>query len=132
MIVRLRPAPAASTLISAAALALLLGRCAPASGPVALHTQAPSTICQAARVGGVLVADPAYGLAFRGGDHVVDVVWPNGYSARREQDGVVVLVDPSGRAVAREGDRIEAAGTYGDDGTARPECDIEPVSNAAD
>jgi hypothetical protein len=106
-------------------LALATAGCTPAPGPVTLHTQAPSTVCQSARVGGVLIADPTYGLAFQGEDHVQGVVWPNGYSARRESDGVVVLVDPSGRVVAREGDRIHAAGTYGDDGIARPECDLE-------
>jgi hypothetical protein len=59
------------------------------------------------------------------------VAWPNGYSARREQDGVVVLVDPTGRIVAREGDRIVAAGADGDDGIAYPECDleVEPQAN---
>jgi type IV pilus biogenesis protein CpaD/CtpE len=105
--------------------ALLVVGCAPAPGPVTLRTQAPLTVCDAARVGGVLVADPSYGLAFLGGDHVEGVVWPNGYSARREQDGVVVLVDPSGLVVAREGDRIVAAGAIGEDGIAYPECDLE-------
>jgi hypothetical protein len=61
--------------------------------------------------GGVLVADPAYGLAFKRDGGVRGVVWPSWYSARREKDGVVDLIDPSGRIVAREGDTILSAGS---------------------
>jgi len=96
-------------------LAMVVAGCADAPiGPVPINTSAPSNICDAARVGGILVYDTTYGLGFRGGDRVEVAVWPNGYSARREQDGVVVLIDPSGRVVAREGDTIVAAGAYGD------------------
>src|SRR5207244_10506732 len=76
-------------------LAVVVAACASARiGPVTIQTQAPTTICPAARVGGILVADPASGLAFKWSDGSVHgVVWPDGYSARREQDGVVVLID---------------------------------------
>ena len=106
------------------ALAVMAAGCASAPvGPVPINTLAPSAICDAARVGGILVYDTTYGLGFKGGDRVEVAVWPNGYSARREQDGVVVLIDPSGRVVAREGDTIIAAGASGDTAV-YVECDI--------
>jgi hypothetical protein len=96
-------------------LAVVVAGCASAPvGPVPINTGAPSTVCAMARVGGILVYDTTYGLGFKSGDSVRVVVWPNGYSARREQDGVVVLIDPSGQSVAREGDTIVAAGANGD------------------
>jgi len=104
---------------------MLVAGCASAPvGPVAINTQAPSNICEAARVGGVLTYDTTKGLAFKSGDTVHVVVWPNGYSARREQDGVVVLIDPAGRIVAREGDTIVAAGANGDTAV-YPQCDLQ-------
>lgn len=106
-------------------LAVVATGCASAPiGPVAIQTQAPSIICLAARVGGILDYDPTYGLGFKTGDSVRVVVWPKGYSARREEDGVVVLLDPSGRIVAREGDRIVAAGGNGETAVF-PMCDLE-------
>jgi hypothetical protein len=109
-----------------AVLAVLVAGCAPAPiGPVTIQTQPPRTVCDAARVGGVLVADPAYGLAFKSDGGTRGVVWPNGYSARREQDGVVVLIDPSGRIVAREGDRILSAGNVHDDNITFPCGDLQ-------
>jgi hypothetical protein len=77
-----------------------------------------------AAVGGVLVFDTTYGLGFKSGDSVRVVVWPYGYSARRESDGVVVLIDPSGRVVAREGDHLAAAGAFSETAT-YVECDLE-------
>ena len=77
-----------------------------------------------AAVGGILAYDATYGLGFKSGDSVRVVVWPNGYSARREQDGVVVLIDPSGLIVAREGDTIRAGGAFSDTAT-YVECDLE-------
>jgi hypothetical protein len=106
-------------------LAALLAACASAPvGPVSINTAAPGGLCAAAAVGGTLAYDSTYGLGFESGDHVRVVVWPYGYSARREQDGVVVLIDPSGRTVAREGDRIAAAGALGDYATFVM-CDLE-------
>lgn len=112
-------------------LAALLASCAAAPvGPVPINTGAPSKFCAAAAVGGVLTYDTTYGLGFKSGDRVRVVVWPNGYSARREQDGVVVLMDPSGRTVAREGDRIAAAGAFGDTAT-YVECDLKVIPSPA-
>jgi hypothetical protein len=108
------------------ALAMLLAGCASAPvGPVTINTAAaPSEVCEAAFVGGVLAYDSTYGLGLKGSGRVAVVVWPYGYSARREQDGVVVLIDPAGRVVAREGDYIEAAGAFGDT-AAYVECDLK-------
>ena len=109
----------------APALAILVAGCASAPiGPVAINTGARSDICALAAVGGILAYDPTYGLGFKSGDSVHVVVWPNGYSARREQDGVVVLIDPAGRIVAREGDTIWAGGAVGDTAL-YVECDLE-------
>jgi len=83
-----------------------------------------------ARVGGVLVSDAAYGLAFKSDGGAHGVVWPNGYSARREKDGVVVLIDPSGRIVAREGDTILSAGAWGDNGIAFPCTDLQVIASS--
>jgi hypothetical protein len=78
-------------------LALVLVGCAAApDGAVALQTHPQLTICPAARVSGVLVADSNYGLAYQNEGGVQGVIWPRGYSARREA-GVVFLIDPSGR-----------------------------------
>ena len=108
-----------------ALLALLLGACASAPiGPVRINTGAESSVCALAAVGGVLAYDTTYGLGFKSGDRVRVVVWPYGYSARREQDGVAVLIDPSGRVVAREGDHLAAAGAFSDNATFVM-CDLE-------
>jgi len=112
------------TALLAPALAALLAACASAPvGPVPINTSAPRAVCEAARVGGILVFDTTYGLGFKSGDSVHVAVWPNGYSARRGQDGVVVLIDPAGRVLAREGDRIVAAGANGDTAV-YVECDL--------
>ena len=115
-------------------LAVVVAACASARiGPVTIQTQAPTTICPAARVGGILVADPASGLAFKWSDGSVHgVVWPDGYSARREQDGVVVLIDPAGRIVAREGDEIVSAGAVNDYGITFPCGDLEVHPSSTD
>ena len=109
------------------ALLVLVAACASSApiGPVVINTgDARSNICALAAVGGVLAFDTTYGLGFKWGDSVRVVVWPNGYSARREEDGVVVLIDPSDRVVAREGDTIRAAGALSDTAT-YVMCDLE-------
>jgi hypothetical protein len=106
-------------------VAVAVGGCGHAAdGPVLLQTHPVLAVCPAARVGGVLVADPNYGLAFNHGGDVQGVIWPQGYTARREY-GVVVLIDPSDRTVAREGDQIVSAGSSGEDGVALPCGDLE-------
>ena len=115
----------ARSVLNITLLAAVSAACASAPvGPVRINTGPPSSACALAAVGGVLAYDTTYGLGFKSGDSVRVVVWPNGYSARREQHGVVVLIDPAGRTVAREGDRIAAAGALGDYATF-VECDLE-------
>jgi hypothetical protein len=101
-----------------------LAGCALTDGPVAIQTLPALDICNAARVGGTLVADPSFGLAFQNPGYREGAIWPHGYSARRES-GVVVLLGPSGQVVAREGDRILAAGGSGPDDAVNVECDIQ-------
>jgi hypothetical protein len=107
------------------AVALLADACGsiPSDGPVTLRTAPVSPVCQAARLSGILVADPTYGLALKRGGTVNGVVWPDGFSAQRGA-GVVVLIDPAGHVVAREGDFIAAAGAVGADGLSHPCANI--------
>lgn len=101
-----------------------LAGCALTDGTVAIRTLPALDVCEMARVGGTLVADPTFGLALQNPGYRNGAIWPHGYSARRES-GVVVLLDPSGRVVAREGDRILAAGGAGTDDAVNVECDIQ-------
>jgi hypothetical protein len=101
-------------------------------GSVAIQTMPELTVCEAARIHGVLAADPHYGLGFKADGGVSPVVWPHGYSARRESDGIVVLVDAAGNVAAREGDRIEAAGAYNELGVPLAECDLQRISAPSD
>jgi hypothetical protein len=95
-----------------------------ADGPVAIETQdRPNDICEAAGVGGTLVADPTYGLALQRLGYTSGAIWPFGYSARRVS-GRIVLYGPSGNVVAHEGDQILAAGAAGPDGADEIECQI--------
>jgi len=106
-------------------LAIAIAGCADAAdGPVPLQTHPVLTVCPAARVSGVLAADPNYGLGYKHSGDVQGVIWPQGYSARRES-GVVVLIDPTGRIVAREGDRIVSSGSYDENDVALPCGDLE-------
>jgi hypothetical protein len=122
--------PARSVLNFALAAALLTACASAPVGPVPINTAPPGNVCATAAVGGVLSYDSTYGLGFKSGDRVRVVVWPYGYSARREKDGVVVLIDPSGQIVARDGDHIAAAGAFSDTAT-YVMCDLE-VNPSAD
>jgi hypothetical protein len=81
----------------------------------------------AARVGGILVADPTFGLALKNSDedseYVDGAIWPFGFSARREH-GVILLIGQAGQVVAREGDRIRAAGGSAGDDAVNVDCNI--------
>ena len=115
----------ARSVLNFALPAALLAACASAPvGPVRINTGAQSSVCALAAVGGVLAYDSTYGLGLKSGGRVRVVVWPYGYSARREKDGIVVLIDPSGRVVAREGDHLAAAGAFSDTAT-YVMCDLE-------
>ncbi len=94
------------------AIALLTAACSgPSDGPVSIQTNAHlDRICPLIPMYGVLVADETWGLAFQsvddsGNRHRFGVVWPHGYSARREH-GVISLIAANSDLVAREGDRV--------------------------
>jgi len=102
---------------SVAIAGMLLAGCGWADGPVAIWTRPrPDDACLQANVGGVLVADPDSGLAFKGVDGGANlrIRWPFGWTARRE-NGVVLLISPKGKVTAREGDRIDGGGGYSSD-----------------
>jgi len=89
---------------------------------VAVPTQAPVPAgtpagCPAALIEGTLVADERWGMALAGTDGLRrKVLWPHGYTARREAGGLV-LYDAGGSVVAREGDVVSmAGGETGSDG----------------
>jgi hypothetical protein len=110
-------------------MAVAVGACmaTPAGGPVAIRTEAMGPICEAARIGGILVPDANYGLGFQpDGGSEYGAIWPDGYSARRE-GGKIVLIDPSGHFVAREGDYVVAAGAVNSNGAGRACTDIGAV-----
>ena len=79
---------------------------------------------------GVLIGDPNWGLALRSTLNTTvgktyGVVWPPGYSARREQ-GVTLLVGSGGGVVAREGDALQMAPGNEEDGVVYP---CEPITS---
>ena len=104
------------------------GACVTVGCPVSLQTAPPphpDGACPAARLGGWLTADPTFGLGLRDepqGGPVYGVIWPNGWSARRDTSGIV-LIDRGGDIVAREGDRIVMAGDMSYGRINRP-CDV--------
>lgn len=108
-------------------LAAALAACAITDVPVTIRTRTrPNEVCNQARVGGVLIPDPTYGLAFKNPGYVQGVIWPFGYSARRES-GVIVLIGPSGQVIAREGDRVLAAGGGSSGDAVNVDCEISVV-----
>ena len=89
-------------------LASLLSAC---GAPVGIRTQpAPMDACEDALATGTLVSSAISGLAIRAGDGTVqEVLWPFGYTARREGT-LTLLLDAAGRPVAREGELIQMGG----------------------
>lgn len=75
----------------------------------------PGTTCAAARTAGVLVAHLEDGVAVRQGSELLRVVWPNGWVARRADDGLELL-DNRGVVQAREGDSVVLSGGQRPDG----------------
>jgi hypothetical protein len=60
----------------------------------------------------VVLAIPPYGIGLATSDgHVMDVVWPFGYSGAFDGDDLVLL-GPAGHTVAREGDLITMGGGF--------------------
>jgi hypothetical protein len=74
--------------------------------PLFTDVASEQTVCMLMRNGGQLVrSDTGLGIIdFHG--NVREVVWPNGYSARRTADGAV-LVGRQGQVIAREGYRLD-------------------------
>lgn len=113
------------------ACALLLSACSPGAtdGPVTIQTN-PVTcgVSLLVPLYGVLVADGTWGLALMRADEAdkpnrYGVIWPHGYSARRER-GTIALLDPEGRIVGRAGDQVVLDGTLHDPLTP---CDVGPT-----
>jgi len=105
----------ARRLFSVAAIALLA--LVVAGCTVQLRTDSrPRDACDDALASGRLVTDARSGLALatNGGD-VTPILWPFGWSARREMSSVVLL-DGTGKVVAREGDLVQVGGGLGSDG----------------
>lgn len=83
---------------------------------------------------GVLAPEPTYGLGLRNeARQFVGVIWPFGYSARRDEAGTI-LFDRLGRALAREGDTVQMAGWIDDRDDAVHPCaspELEVIAPAA-
>jgi hypothetical protein len=116
------------------ALSFLLGACSVriTTKPVA----EANMVCRLGGVGGFLAADDRTGMGIRMGADVLPVIWPFGWSARRDLLGPLILVDRDGRDVAREGDQVALGGGFDRDDVLHA-CDepylrvIEPGAAAA-
>ena len=99
------------TVRAVALAALIVAGCSPASLRVA---QQPASACMDALAIGTLVASNKSGLALQAPDGTLsEMLWPFGYSARRDAMGLALL-DNTGKVVAREGDDVQMGG--GSDG----------------
>jgi hypothetical protein len=114
-----------SSIIGVKTVALIVLSAALAGCAVSLRTApapAPGATdeCLLARISGVLAEDADSGLGLLGTTGAVrGVVWPFGFSARRELSGIV-LFDRAGRIVGHEGDNIQMTGGYGNGDVAYP------------
>lgn len=92
----------------------LLGTVLAGCGPVSIRTApAAAQACDEALATGKLVKTAQSGLAIVDPiGAVTEVLWPFGYSARRE-GGRVALLDQTGTVVAHEGDTITMSGGMG-------------------
>lgn len=117
------------SIVSMLVAAVLLAAC---STPVGLRT-APTRVdaCDQALLAGELIASNLSGLAVRNADQVTEVLWPFGYSATRETNGLV-LRDEMGKVLVHEGQRVQMSGGLGANNvwTACPGT-IQEVSNEA-
>ena len=95
-------------------LGVLLAAVILAGCSVQLRTASgPANGCDEALLTGRLITSAASGLAVADpGGKVTEMLWPFGYSARRDVSGVA-LVDDKGRLVAREGEMIHMSGGLG-------------------
>jgi hypothetical protein len=94
-----------------------LGTAPPTGAPVHLRTApAAVNVCDDALGSGRLVANAQTGLAFSDATGAtMPILWPFGYSARREGSGIALL-DETGKVLAHEGDFVQAGGGTGNEG----------------
>jgi hypothetical protein len=86
----------------------------------------PGDVSQQARLTGVVTVDRdgcifASPATENAGNGKVGLLWPAGFTARREGDGRVSVLDGDGRVILREGDRFRVGGGTGAPGTG-PTC----------
>jgi hypothetical protein len=123
------PATPVRRAIEAVVMALALAACSIGAVPtpdpavIAVPTQPPQpsgtpAACMASSIDGRLVADERWGVALVDGNGTIrKVIWPNGYSARRDI-AHVALLDPAGAVVAVTGQDLHIeGGETGSDGT---------------
>jgi hypothetical protein len=106
--------PAAGRLALLVAISLVVSACS-----VSITTVAPEraeSICGSPEGGGYLTTNPQTGLGILVGQENHPVIWPVGFSARRNVIGPLMLVDRAGNEVAQEGDLVGMAGGYDQDG----------------
>lgn len=138
--------------VLAAALSFSLAACAPATEPssterescgpslctvVLKTTPEPTGLnepCPLMAIIGVLEPEPTYGLGLRTeAGRIVGVIWPFGYSARRDESGTI-LFNRQGRELARQGDTLQMGGWIDSrDGVSHP-CaspELEVIAHAA-
>ncbi len=98
-------------IVALALLGVVLAGC----GSIALRTApAPVQGCDDALASGRLVTTAASGLAIADNTgSVIEVLWPHGYSARREIAGGIALLDETGKVLGHEGDSISMGGGLG-------------------
>jgi hypothetical protein len=98
-------------------LTIVMGACALSPPTIAVPTQQPVPAngtpppCAAAITEGDLVAHEEWGIALNDHDTggIRRVIWPHGFSARQDGDGLALL-DASGAVVARVGDHVRIGG----------------------
>ncbi len=98
-------------IVALALLGVVLAGC----GSISLRTaSAPVQGCDDALASGRLVMSAASGLALADTTGaVIEVLWPYGYSAKRQIAGGVALLDETGKVLAHEGDSISMGGGLG-------------------
>lgn len=78
---------------------------------ITFPTQPPSQdVMEALVIGGLVLDNGCLRLNAEEWGASFLLVWPNGYSAQRTEDGTIEVVDPSGRIVAASGQRVRVSG----------------------
>jgi hypothetical protein len=90
----------------------------------------PWNLCPTALGGGTLAPSPRSGLGFGADGEIRDVLWPFGYTARRDGD-TVLLIDDHGTFVARTGEHMAVGGGAIGDNTFFA-CTVAPRATPSD